>query len=99
MHSRVLIPTRRSFMKQVAAIAAAGAFIRPPRILAAGSSPDEKFSTQDLQGEFRELYQRLQVSHYDVYARRPKPEYDALFERMLKSFVRPLTRKEVVAAC
>src|SRR5690606_26790574 len=45
-----------------------------------------------LRADFRHLYEQLQASHYDLFVRRPRAEYDALFEEMLAGFDRPLHR-------
>lgn len=43
-------------------------------------------SPQDSRADFDDLYARLQDSHYDLFARRPKREYDALFQQMRTGF-------------
>ena len=45
-----------------------------------------------------ELYRRLAQSHFDLYARRSKADYDALFARMHASFAQPMTAFEVRVA-
>src|SRR4051812_15349547 len=56
----------------------------------ADEPPQRVIGAADLQADFAELYDKLKVSHYDLYARRPKAEYDALFKSMLAGFARPL---------
>jgi C-terminal processing protease CtpA/Prc len=43
-----------------------------------------------LRADFATLYTGLQAAHYDLYARRPKAEYDALYEHMRGDLDRPL---------
>jgi len=57
--------------------------------------PEPEFSVREVRAEFKELYERLRESHYDLYARRPKADYDALYARMRKGFDRPLTLAEL----
>lgn len=47
-----------------------------------------------LQADFDDLYSGLQSAHYDLYAHRPKAEYDALFADMRADLGRPLTHTE-----
>lgn len=44
-----------------------------------------------LRADFDALYAGLQAAHYDLYARRDKRDYDALFARMRAGIDRPLT--------
>lgn len=52
-------------------------------------------SPDDSRADFDDLYARLQDSHYDLFVRRPKPEYDALFQKMRAGFNTPLAPLEV----
>lgn len=47
------------------------------------------FSPEQQRSDFATLYRRLQDSHFDLFARRPKTEYDALFEQMRGEFDEP----------
>jgi C-terminal processing protease CtpA/Prc len=60
----------------------------------AGEPAEKAISAADLKADLAELYGKLKVSHYDLYARRPKAEYDALFESMLAGFTRPLSLED-----
>ena len=63
------------------------------------AAPAEKrFEPAVVRADFGELYQRLAASHFDLFARRSKAEYDALFRRMETSFNRPMTAVEVRVA-
>ncbi len=59
---------------------------------------DPEFSARDVRAEFEELYTRLRASHYDLYARRAKPEYDAFYASMRKGFDRPMRLSELQLA-
>ncbi len=50
----------------------------------------------DLRSDFDHLYRQLQAAHYDLYARRPKADYDALFARMRDGLDAPLDRHEAL---
>ena len=45
--------------------------------------------------DFDALYAGLKASHYDLYARRPRADYNALFDRMRPEFEAPLPALEV----
>lgn len=47
-----------------------------------------------LKADFATLYSQLRASHYDLYARRSKPEYDALFATMRDQLDVPLPPAE-----
>ena len=78
------------WIKWACAAALAMSFTMP--VLAEG---ERRFSASEVQAEFRDLYQRLDASHFDLYARRAKPEYEALYRSMLASFDRPMTAFEI----
>lgn len=52
--------------------------------------PVQTFSAQAVRADFKELYERLRDSHYDLYARRPKAEYDRLYADLMKAFQKPM---------
>ncbi|MDX1554668.1 MAG: S41 family peptidase [Xanthomonadales bacterium] len=52
--------------------------------------PAPRIAAEQLRDDFRHLYEKLQASHYDLFARRPRAEYDALFEQMLAGFDCPM---------
>ena len=45
--------------------------------------------------DFDALYAGLKASHYDLYARRSRADYEALFNRMRSEFEAPLPALEV----
>lgn len=47
--------------------------------------------------ELTDLYTRLQASHYNLYARVSKRDYDRLFTRMRDGIDKPLTKTEAIA--
>ena len=47
-----------------------------------------------LQADFDHLYAQLREAHYDLYARSPKAEYDAVFASMRAGMAAPLPRPE-----
>ena len=59
------------------------------------ASADKIFDAAVLRADFDELNLRLQAAHFDLYARRPKADYDRLYQQMRKSFVQPLPLSEV----
>jgi C-terminal processing protease CtpA/Prc len=60
-------------------------------LLAAGAD----HSPEVIRADFDELYARLRDSHYDLYARRSKDDYDRLFAKVRASFSKPLDATEV----
>ena len=50
-----------------------------------------RFSVAELRADFTTLYRQLQDAHCDLHVRRLRPEYDALFERMLADITSPMT--------
>lgn len=58
----------------------------------------KRFSPEELRADLAEMYQKLQESHFDLYARRPKNEYDAFFQQTLESLDRPQTLFEAEVA-
>lgn len=62
---------------------------------AAGPAPEKRFEPAEVTADFRELYDRLQASHFDLFARHPKAEYDAAFQSTSATFDRPLTGTEI----
>lgn len=77
-------------MLAAAALAALPAF--------AAASEKERFSPEVVRADLREMYEKLQASHHDLFARRPKAEYDAKLEEMLRSLDKPMTLLEVEIA-
>jgi hypothetical protein len=64
----------------------------------ASSAPSPQFAPADVRAEFAALYARLEASHFDLYAHRPKAAYDELFRRMLTGMDRPMSDVEVRVA-
>lgn len=56
------------------------------------------YSPEEVRADLREMYQQLQASHFDLFARRPKAEYDARFEQTLRLLDRPMSLFEVEVA-
>lgn len=68
-------------------------------VLAAAAPPSEqRFSPGDIRADFAELYAKLAASHFNLFARRPQREYDALFQTTVAGFDRPMTAVEVRVA-
>lgn len=53
--------------------------------------PGGTIPAEALRADFDALYTSLQAAHYDLYARRDRRDYDALFARMRAGIDRPLT--------
>ncbi len=53
------------------------------------------FEASQIQADFEQLYSGLQRAHFDLYARRPKADYDRLYQQMRRDFVRALPLVEV----
>lgn len=64
--------------------------------VAAADAP-QTWPADAVRADFDALYEGLKVSHYDLYARRDKAAYDALFTRMRKGFDAPLDRGQIEA--
>lgn len=69
-------------------------------VLQAWAEPvaERRFSPQEVGADFAELYPRLAASHFGLFARRAKGEYDALFRTMAAAFDRPMTAVDVRVA-
>jgi hypothetical protein len=61
---------------------------------AATPSDDKAFSAAALRADFDALYDGLKASHYDLYARRPSKDYDALFASTRRAIRGPMTLTE-----
>jgi hypothetical protein len=55
---------------------------------------EDMLTAEEVQADFDALYQGLREAHYDVYARRPKDEYDALYAEMREELDRPMSVAE-----
>jgi hypothetical protein len=62
---------------------------------AAQAPPAATVPAADIRADFDALYGGLKAAHYDLYARRPRAEYDALFARMRRALDEPLALDEV----
>lgn len=60
----------------------------------AAGARESRFTPEQVRADFADLYAGLREAHYDLYAHRPKAEYDRLYATMLAGFDRPLTRAE-----
>lgn len=56
---------------------------------------DPEFSARQVRADFKALYAGLRASHFDLYARRPRKDYDALYEQMRETFDRPMRLTEI----
>lgn len=86
-------------MRRLIAFILAAALLPLDALMAAADPvPERRFEPAEIRADFTELYQRLAVSHFDLYARQSKPAYDALFRSMQAAFDRPMTGAEVRVA-
>lgn len=69
-----------------------------PTATATEAPSERRFSVPEIKADFAELYRELAASHFDLFARRPKGEYDALYRSTLNGFDRPLTSVEARVA-
>ncbi len=54
----------------------------------------DMYSSAALKGDFADLYTGLKESHFDLYARRAKGEYDARYREMRRNLKTPMSRDE-----
>ena len=80
------------------ACAIASLFAVSPILAADTAAEPKRFSPEELRADLAEMYQKLQESHFDLYARRPKNEYDAFFQQTLANLDRPHTLFEAEVA-
>lgn len=66
-----------------------------PAMAQVSQAPSESLAPAAIKADFAELYATLQASHFDLYARRSKPDYDAMFKQMDAAIDRPMTRAEI----
>lgn len=59
------------------------------------ATDDALLSAAQAKSELDRLYEGLQTSHYDLYARRPREEYDALHRHLREGFDAPVRRDEL----
>ncbi|GAA0712781.1 S41 family peptidase [Dokdonella soli] len=55
----------------------------------------QTYAAKQVRADFDELYERLQATHYDLYARRSKPDFDARFKSLRGSFDTPMKRFDI----
>lgn len=91
-------PRSRLFAATALALLALPCAAQSSGTAAEPSGGPRTFSPEALRADLREMYEKLQVSHYDLFARRSKAEYDARFAETLRSFDRPLTRFQAEVA-
>jgi len=53
------------------------------------------FTSSEVRADLEDLYQRMQVSHIDLYARRARPAYQSRYEHVRKSIKQPMSLPEV----
>lgn len=63
--------------------------------VAASPASEAKLPVDEIRADFDALYAGLKSAHYDLYARRSKAEYDALFATMRRELDAPLALDEV----
>ncbi len=61
----------------------------------AGSEIEARYAPDVIRAELDALYTGLKAAHYDLFARRPRAEYDALHQRMREAIDAPLALDEV----
>ncbi len=91
--------SRRNFVKGGLCMAcAAGSSIVDARSTPTPrtSSSTDAWPPAQVLADFDELYPRLRESHYDLYARRPKNEYDRQFKAMRRQFEQAMPRHQVI---
>lgn len=64
------------------------AFAKPPTDAADKTSIHTAATARD---DLKELYERLQASHFDLFVHRPKADYDARYRAMLRTFNTPVS--------
>lgn len=69
------------------------ALLAAPACSTAPQAPD-KLSAQEVRADFEDLYAGLKAAHYDLYARRSQPEYDALYAEMRDGIRAAMTMAE-----
>lgn len=92
------MPQKQPFATLAVLAIAALAMIPAGFAAAPTAGKEERFSPEVVRADLHEMYEKLQVSHFDLFARRPKAEYDAKFAEMLGSIDRPMTLFEVEVA-
>ncbi len=71
----------------------AAALITAPACAEEPAAP-ESYAPAALRADFDDLYAGLKAAHFDLYARRPKKEYDRRFRDMRREMKSPMTRTE-----
>lgn len=62
------------------------------------NTPRDLVAADDIRSDFERLYEGLQGAHINLYAHRPKPEYDALYEMMQDGFQSPMSQFDAQVA-
>lgn len=62
------------------------------------AQPRADLPAQDVRADFAELYTRIQESHFDLFARRSKSDYDSEYSRVLAGLTAPMRPAAVRAA-
>lgn len=75
----------------IASFPACGASTAEPPVPAAPAT----FAPEAVREDFAALYAGLQASHYDLYARRPREQYERLYQQMRADIDAPLPALEV----
>jgi len=80
-------------MRGLGALAAALLAAMPLRA-AASPALDEILPVAAIRADFADLYRRLQIAHFNLYARAARPAYDRLYRTNLAAITRPESRVE-----
>ena len=54
----------------------------------------DSYSAEAVRQDFDALYEGLKAAHFDLFAHRPKEEYDALYGEMRRAIAAPMTRTQ-----
>ncbi len=69
-----------------------------PLRAAAPDPADPEFGAREVRADFKALYSGLRAAHFDLYARRPRKDYDARYEQMREAIDRPMRLTEIQMA-
>ncbi len=62
---------------------------------ASDNSEEKIYSAKQVREDFAELYNRLEMAHYNLYVNRTEAEYDQLFEKLKKEISSSMTESEI----
>ena len=64
---------------------------------ASGQTPAPLVSAEDARADLDDLYSGLEAAHYDLFAHRPRAEYDRLYNELRGQLAEPVTRAVAAA--